>query len=482
MHRQYQPLSPQDIKKIHETTMMVFEDVGFEVQEPDAYDMFKRMDSIVDSERRVVRLKERTVTELIASAPSKITLFGRGDPELDLKLGSEEVYFGTGGTALNVLDYRDGKRRLANMQDLTDIIRIADRLENIHLMLLPTYPNELPIESVDINRFFAGLMNTSKHIMGGVYTKHGIHEVISMAQHIAGSEEALKERPFISMITCGISPLRLDSKYGSFMMEIAREGIPLAVPAEPLCGATSPITLAGNLVVQNADALINVMLTQLVNPGTPVIYGCVSSSTDLRDLNYLGGPVESGLINAAVAQLTEYYGLPYYATAGISDSKSLDAQCGYESAITNLLVTLSGADFIHDAAGLMEFALTVSKEKLVIDNEVLGMAKRALKGIEINEDTLAFDLIRKVGPGGNFIAARHTRKYMHKEHYTPQLSDRERRERWEDDGSKMASDRAHEVVEQILSEPIRFYLPRSKAATIMDMFPTIERGYYINAN
>jgi len=481
MRWQYQPLTAQDVKKIHETTMLVFEEVGFEVQEPEAFEMFKRTDAVIDSDRRVVRMKESAVMDLISTAPSKITLCGRA-LEYDIELGSDKVYFGTGGTALNILDYPSEKRRPANMQDLVDVIRISDSLENIHLVLLPTYPNELPIERVDANRFFAGFMNTSKHVMGGVYTSDGVREVIAMARHAAGSYEAFEERPFLSMITCGISPLLLDSKYGSLMIQIAKEGIPLAVPVEPLCGATSPVTLAGNLVIQNADALINVMLTQLINPGTPVIYGCVATATDLRDLNYLGGPVESGLINAATAQLTQHYGLPYYGTAGISDSKTLDAQCGYESAINNLLVALSGADFIHDAAGLMEFALTVSKEKLVIDNEIIGIALRALDGIEVNEDTLAFDLIRKVGPGGNFIASRHTRKYMQKEHYIPQLGDREKRERWEMNGAKTTSERAHEVVEQILSEPTEFYLSRIMATTLMDMFPSIERKYYEEVN
>ncbi|MDY6842505.1 MAG: trimethylamine methyltransferase family protein [Thermodesulfobacteriota bacterium] len=476
----YQPLSFEDIEKIHETTMRVFEEVGFEVHEPEAFEMFKRTGAIIDSQNRKVRLKESTITDLIASAPSKVTLYARA-PGQNIELGTQNVYFGTGGTALNILDYHTQKRYPATMSDLIDIIRIVDQLDNVHLMLLPTYPNELPIESVDCNRFFAGLMYTTKHIMGGVYTTQGIHDVIEMAKTIAGSSEALKQHPFISMITCGISPLRLDSKYGAFMIQIAKEGIPLAVPAEPLCGATSPITLAGNLVIQNTDALINVILTQLFNPETPVIYGCVATSTDLRDLNYLGGPVESGLLNAATAQLAQYYKLPYYATAGISDSKTLDAQCGYESAINNLLVALSGADFIHDAAGLMEFALTVSKEKLVIDNEIIGMALRAVEGIEVNDDTLAFDVIRQVGPGGNFIAARHTRKYMHKEHYIPQLSNREKRENWEEQGGKITAELAHEVVAHILSEPVHHCLPDSVATKLIETFPIIEPKYHHEA-
>ncbi|MBD3391182.1 MAG: trimethylamine methyltransferase, partial [Chitinivibrionales bacterium] len=337
----------------------------------------------------------------------------------------------------------------------------------------PTYPNELPIDRVDVNRFYAGLQYTSKHIMGGVYTSKGINDVIAMAERVAGSAEALRERPIISMIACGISPLRLDGKYGAYMIQIAREGIPVAVPAEPLCGATSPMSLAGNLVIQNADALINVMLTQLANPGTPVIYGCVATAPDFRDLNYLGGPIESGLLNAGAAQMSRYYGIPYYGTAGISDSKTLDTQCGYESAMNNLLVALAGGDFIHDAAGLMEFAMTVSYEKLVIDNEILGMAMRAVRGMEVNDDTLALDVIKKVGPGGNFLTTRHTRKHSRSEHYRPQLSDRDKRPVWEAQGSRTTAEKAHDIVVGLLDAPVKTYLPEKTAEDLTANYPML---------
>lgn len=452
--------------------MTVLSEVGFEVHEPEIYELFRRMAVSVDSERRVVRISERVASELLASVPSRITLYGRR-PGTDLELGAGNVYCGTGGTALNILDHESGSRRPATLRDLVDVIRIVDRLEHVHFMLLPTYPNELEIEDVDVNRFFAGLYHTSKHVMGGAYTAQGIRDVIAMAERVAGSAEALRERPFISLITCGISPLRLDGKYGGYMKQVARAGIPVAVPAEPLCGATSPVTLAGTLVIQNCDALINVMTTQLVNPGTPVIYGCVASAADMRDLKYLGGPVESGMINAATAQLARHYGIPYYATAGISDTKTLDAQCGYETAITNLLVALAGGEFIHDAAGLMEFALTVSKEKLVIDDDLLGMALRAVRGIRVDEETLGLDAIRAAGPGGDFVSGRHTRKHMRREHYVPRLSDREPREVWEAAGAKPIAERAHEVVVELLGRPVEPHIEEQVAGELRVAFSGI---------
>ena len=170
--------------------------------------------------------------------------------------------------------------------------------------------------------------------MGGVFTPEGLRQVIRLAEMVAGSPEALRERPIISVIACSISPFIIDGNYGDFVVSIAKSGVPLICPSEPLCGATSPVTLAGNIVVQTVDSLMGIMLAQAVNPGTPVIFGSVATNTDPRDLKYIAGSVEMGLINAAAAQMAQFYKLPYYATGGMTDSKILDSQSGYESAIS----------------------------------------------------------------------------------------------------------------------------------------------------
>jgi trimethylamine--corrinoid protein Co-methyltransferase len=282
-----------------------------------------------------------------------------------------------------------------------------------------------------------------------------VKNVVKMAEIIAGSPERLRERPFISMVTCPISPFKLDESYGQLTMEAARNRIPVVVPTEPLCGATAPVTLAGNLVVQNVDTMAGVMLAQLTSPGTPTLYGCISSITDLRDMKYLSGAVEMGLMNAAASQMARFYQLPIYATAGMSDAKVNDAQTGYESAITSLMVALAGGNWIHDAAGFLEFCMTASYDKLVVDNEIIGMVMRAVEGIEVNDETLAFDLIKKTGPGGHFVSARHTRKHMRSEQYVPCLSDREERSKWQAAGAINATDRATKIVNEILNSPIQ---------------------------
>ena len=446
----FKPLTEDSIHRVHQTAMRVIEEVGFEVNSEAALELFKTAEAWVDQEKHLVRLPQKKAMELIGMAPSEVRLCGQ-DEKHDIILGGNRVYTGTGGTALYIYHPDTGQKQQASLDDLKRITKLVDKLDNIHLFMLPTYPTELPVEQVDVNRFFAGLDNTTKHVMGGVYTLDGVKQVIRMAELIAGSGDRLRQRPLISMIACSISPLRMDRQYGDLVVTIARAGIPLVCPAEPLCGATSPVTLAGNLVIQTVDSLMGVMLTQIINPGTPVIFGSVATNTNLSNLKYLAGSVEMGLINAAGAQMAQFYQLPFYATGGMTDSKVLDAQSGYESALTSLLCALAGANFIHDAAGLMEFALTACYEKYVIDNEILGMVMRAVDGIKVNDDTLAFDLIKEVGPGGNFVTTKHTRRFMRSEHYQPSLSDRDSREEWEAKGRKTTLERATESVEELIA-------------------------------
>jgi trimethylamine--corrinoid protein Co-methyltransferase len=457
---QYKPLNEADIKKIHETSLKVFEEVGVNVNADEALKLFKDAGATVDEAEKRVRIPPQLVEKLISTAPSEITLCGRADNgELDCKIGGTRVHLGTGGTALNVQDPGSTDSRRSELKDIMNMARVVDKLENIHFYMLNVYPNDLPAEDVDVNRFGAALNRTRKHIMGGVYTIEGIRNVIKMAEHIAGSPEKLRERPFISMVTCVISPFVIDEIYGRLAIEVARNRIPVVVPTEPLCGATSPITLAGNLVVQNVDTLAGIMVTQMANPGAPVLYGCISSITDLRDMKYLAGSVEMGLLNAASSQMAQFYGIPIYATAGMSDAKVNDAQSGYESAITSLLVGLAGGNFIHDAAGFIEFCMTASYDKLVIDNEILGMVMRAVEGIDVNDETLAFDLIKKIGPAGHFVSERHTRRHMRSQQYLPQFSDRETRDKWQAGGAKDARARATEKAREIIDAPLSSYIP-----------------------
>lgn len=449
----YRPLSNNDLEAIHTTSLRVFSEIGIRVKNKEALKLFAAAGAKVDKADSVVRIEPDLVMDLIRKAPETIVLFGR-KPEHTLAVGGKKVFAGTGGSALYVMDPGSDDRRSALLGDLKDIARVVDSLKNIHFFMLPIIPSDVPEGAIDVNRFSVALAYCSKHIMGGVYTVEGIRNVIRMAEMIAGSRQALIEKPIVSMVTCcSISPFVLDDKYSELTIEVARAGIPVVTPAEPLCGTTSPITLAGNLVVQNVDTLAGVMLAQIANPGAPVFYGCISSIADMKDMKYLSGAVEMGLMNAAASQLAHYYRLPIYATAGMSDSKTIDAQAGVESAITTVMVSLAGGNFIHDAAGFLEFCMCASLEKYVLDDEILGMAMRAVEGIKVNPDTLAFDVLKDTGPGGHFVSARHTRKYMRKEQYKPALCNRDQREKWNREGKTSLRKKAEKKVRKILSKP-----------------------------
>jgi trimethylamine--corrinoid protein Co-methyltransferase len=468
----YKLLTLEDLRMIHDASLELLIEIGIIVHSDKIFNLFKKTSAITDSENRVVKIPYGVVQESLRTAPSEVTLYGRED-RYNLHLDGHNVYMGTGGVAINVIDLYTDERRKALLKDVRNISRLVDALEHVHFNLVPVYPNNLPLNEVDVNRFFGSIANTTKHVMGGVFTWRGLKQVIRMAEFIAGSKEQLIKKPFISFVSCVMSPLKVDKFYGDVLVEVTRYGLPIAVPAEPLTGLTSPITLAGTLAGLHAETMAKIVIAQLVNPGTPIIYGCTASTTDPWTMRYITGSVEMGLINAGAAQLARYCNLPNYTTSGMSDSKVIDAQNGYEKAITSLMVALSGSDFIHDSAGLIEFALTASYKQYVIDNEINGMVMRALKGIEVSEETLALDVFRRVGPGGNFVTQKHTSKHLKKEHFIPLLCDRKPRTEWEAEGRKDVDKKAKEEAKRILVEHRPLELPASIKSKIEQQFPEI---------
>ncbi len=467
----YLPLSESDIVDIHAATMKVLQKTGIAVHCKKALEILDNGGAKVNYDKMRAYIPESLVEECLNSAPSKVTLCGR-DEKHDLELSDKNVYLGTGGTALNVLDL-DRKRRLSNMEDLTNIARLVDALENISFFVCPVYPSELDKSVVDVNRFYGSIFNTTKHVMGGVYSIEGVRKVIKIAEEIAGGPDKLKERPFISMITCIMSPLKFDKDYTELMIEIAKYGLPLATPTAPLAGATAPLTLAGTLVQLNAEALTGIVLTQLVNKGTPVLYSAVPTTVDVRTMAFLFGSVEMGIMNAAASQLARHYKVPIYATAGVTDSKIPDVQSGYEKASTAFLAALAGANYIHDAAGLLEGAMTAGYAQYVIDNEIIGMALRAVRGIEVNPDTLAVDIIDEVGPGGDYLGQQHTMNYMRTETYFTEVADRQNHTNWFNSGSKNGWDKADELARKILETHRTLPIPRDIHEKIKNIAPEI---------
>ncbi|SMC45846.1 trimethylamine methyltransferase family protein [Sporomusa malonica] len=466
-------LGPEDIKKIDETSMKILEEIGMMVKSEEARKIFAENGAIVDNETAVVKIPRSLVKQAIQSAPSKVVLYAQ-NPDNDLHLEKARTHYGTGGTVLYALDRDTGEKRTTTTKDVRDIARMVDYCNNVAFYVVNTYPQDVPDSASDINRFYWAITNTTKHVQGGMYTMKGLKDVIAMAEEIAGGAEKLRQRPIISFIVLMISPLMMDGEYTDYLIEIAKKGIPVTVASEPLAGATSPVTIAATLAMNNAEVLAGITLTQLVNPGASILYGSTSSIMDMREGTYMAGSVEGGMISACLAQMTQYYGLPMYGTAGMTDAKINDSQAGYESALSAMTVGLAGCNFIHDSVGIMEMCQVFSYEKMATDNEILGNVLRVMKGVEVNEDTLAYDLIKTVGPGGHFLDQEHTGKYVRKEFFFPKIADRQTRIRWEEAGSLTAEDRARKLVDKILDKHIPKPVDSKVKAAIRAKFPEIK--------
>ncbi len=471
----YTPMSGKDIKAVHQASMQVLARAGFYVDNKKVLELFREKGARVDFDNNLVRVDEGWVMEHIKKAPPRVILYGR-DEKHSMVVEANRVYFGTGGTALNIIDRQTGQRRPTVTGDIGEIARLVDALPNIHWYCLPVYPTERTKEESDVVRFFYGLKNTGKHVMGGIYgSREGAKEVIRLAQAVAGGEKALREKPIISVICSTISPLRLETRYVEFIYDLVEAGIPIATSCAPIGGATSPITLAGTLVQINAEAICGILLTQVIKAGTPVFYSTVPTTANLRTMDFLFGPVENGIMNAACAQLASFYNLPMYSTGGVTESKLFDVQNGYEKCMNNLLPAMAGAQLIHNAAGLIDSSMTVAHEQYVLDDEIIGAVLRVLDGIRITPDTLAVDEICTVGPGGNYLASDHTVRNMRDELFMPQTAVRVNYGVWEREGSQGSVERARQVAEDILERHTGPSLPAGLEEELLKNYPELKR-------
>lgn len=448
---QYKPLTEEQVQKIHHASLTVLDKTGVQIEEKEALRLFKEAGADITGSR--VHIPAALIEGCLKNARSRVTLAGR-DPENDLILEGSRVHIGTGGAALQVLDLDSGSLRPAVLKDAADMARLVDALDNIHFYLLPIYPTDIPEESVEISKYYAALSNTTKHVQAGVYTQRGLLDVIEMAERIMGGKEKLRERPIVSFITSWmVSPLLFATDVTTLLIEVCRQQMPVVLSSAPMAGSTSPITLAGTLAQLNAEQLAGLCLTQLVNPGTPVIIGPIPATADMRTGSYLGGSVELGIANAAITQLAHHYQLPIYNSAGMTESKLPDFQAGMEKAQSVIQVALAGSNFIHHAAGMLEDMSTIAYEQFVLDNEILGIAMRAVRGIEVTEETLALEAINRVGPGNHYLSDQHTHRYLRSEHYFPSpVLDRQDRGEWQQDGEKDARTRAVSLARELLAE------------------------------
>jgi len=469
----YKPLSEKDVETIHEASLNILEKTGFTYESglDSTLALLENAGAFVDRKADRIYFPRDLIREQAAKAPAQVILYSR-DGQNELNLTEDRVHLGTGGAAIKVLDLETEDPRPSTLNDLYQLGRLVGRLENIHFFLRPCIPTDIPESEYDVNTYYACLKSTAKHVMSGVNDVSGLHRVIDLATIIAGGKDQLQARPFISVITSfAISPLKLCTQSTLIMQEAIRSRIPVALSAAPMSGSTSPITMAGTLAQLHAEQLAGICICQLTNPGAPLLYGGIPGRANLVSMGYLGGAVECGMMNAAIHQLSNHIQVPNYNSSGLTDSKIPDAQAGWEKAATTLLAAMGGSNFVHHAAGMLESMLTVAYEQFVIDDEIIGLCGKVLKGIDVDPEHLALDVIEAVGPGGSFMISDHTLDHLRSEYYLGnRISDQKNREQWEKDGALDARARGRQIARKILAEAPRSYITQELDAVIRKKF------------
>jgi trimethylamine--corrinoid protein Co-methyltransferase len=299
---------------------------------------------------------------------------------------------------------------------------------------------------------YTAMKNSAKPFMGSAMGAQAARDSIQMASILFGSHDQLADKPRMISIMGSLTPLKYDERMLGAMMEYARAGQPQLVGALVIAGATGPVTLAGTLALQNAEILAGIVLTQLVREGTPVVFSGSSSNAEMRSGALSIGSPEMAINASATAQMARYYKLPVRGGGAVSDAKVPDAQAAYESMMSLLMAQVSGVNFVLHSAGILESYSCMSYEKFVIDDEMCGMVKRIKKDYAVTADTLALDVIEKVGPGGHFLDKDHTFDHFREEFFRPLLSNRAKFDGWQAGGSTPVSDTANKKYKKILAE------------------------------
>jgi len=470
--RRLEILSKDELYAVHQATLGVLEKTGASVYSEDALKLFDRAGATVDYKHKNVKLPRNLVEEAIKKAPGSFTqryLRSRYGLKSEVIIGGDETHASLGTSCTYVLDFETGERRGATKRDAANFARILDAQNNFTMHDTMVVPQDVPPEVAEIHRLDAILRNASKPFVATPGLRLGItptfvgrkeihkHLLKMLAAVVGGEEELMKHPPafivsggVVSGYFCPSSPIKWEKDIVELLMEYVKWGFPAMIMTCPGGGASTPVTLAGDLVVANAENLTGIVLAQLVNKGNPVVYAMGANIMDLKTGIMAHGAPEAALLWVAAIQLAQYYGLPSTVPGLKTDSKQPDEQAGYEKAMTTLLELLAAPSIIN-FAGPLEDGILACYEQPVIDNDILGAMLRITRGIEVNPDTLAVDLIHRViESGGNFMTEKHTFKYMRSERWYPSLTDRLPYPSWKKQGAKDMRERAREKTKEIL--------------------------------
>lgn len=438
-------LDKQDLDKIHEASMNILENKGVEVPNEEIKEIFKKNGAEVDGD--MVCIPRDLVKETLEKAPSSFTIHAR-NPEKNVEVGEDKAILAPGYGSPYTQTIDEGRRE-GTFEDYKNFAKLASWSDHIDIVGgVMTEPKDVPEKIRPQKMVLGASMYSDQPVFGTPLNKEKAYDCIKLASMLHG-EELVDDKSVLVTLVNTTSPLGWDSDALDVLREHAKYNQAVVIASLIMSGLTGPMTIAGTLTLQNVEVLSGIVLTQLINPGAPAIYGSASTIADMKKGNLTVGAPEYAKFIGATSQIADYYGLPSRAGGTITDSLQCDAQTGYESMMSSISSIYSGIDFVLHSVGLLENYMAMSYEKFIIDNEILGYISNYQEGLEVNEETIAEDVIRDVEPGDNFMRKEHTMNHM-EDYRKPIISVRESYE--PDKDVPETVQRANEKWKQILSE------------------------------
>ncbi|MBQ4823132.1 trimethylamine methyltransferase family protein [Leisingera sp. HS039] len=425
-------LSQADMEKIHEAALTALEEIGLADAPQSGIDYLTSAGCVLGDDGRI-RFPRALVEDTIAKANRSVTLFSR-DGKSDLQLSGGRVHYGTAGAAVSVVDVHGKEYRDSTVQDLHDAARICDQLDNIHFVQRPMVCRDIPDNlEMDLNSIYATTAGTTKHVGVSFSEPDFVKPGLELLHMIAGGEDKWRERPFVSNSNCFVvPPMKFATESCEVMEECIKGGMPVLLLSAGMAGATAPSSIAGAITQAVAECLAGLVYVNAVSPGAPAIFGTWPFGLDLRTGAMSVGSGEQALLTAGCAQMHKFYNLPGGAAAGASDSKLPDMQAGWEQMCSAVMAGLSGLNMAYEAAGMHASLLGFCLESLILDNDLLGQAQRCVRGIEVNDETLALDQMRAtcMGGPGHYLGTDQTLSRMQVDYVYPDLGDRTSPKEW----------------------------------------------------
>jgi trimethylamine--corrinoid protein Co-methyltransferase len=469
-------LSDELIEKIVAEARELICELGVEIHNKEVLSMLADSGATVDRSNQRAYFTQDIIDKSIAAAPDSFKLYDTlGDEAVDLS--GFNVNYTPGSAAINILDYDGNASRNPNTTDLVRYVKLMTGMNHISSQSTCMVSQDVHEMISDSYRLYLCLLFCEKPVVTGAFTIEAFEIMKNLQVAVRGSKEALAAKPLTVFSCCPTSPIKWSDVTSQNVVDCAKYSIPVEFISMPLTGFMAPVTLVGSLVQHTAETLSGLAISQLTNPGAPVLYGGSPAIFDVKYETTPMGAIGTMMIDCAYNEIGKHLGLPTQAYIGLSDAKLLDAQAGLESSMGATLAALAGINNIS-GPGMLDFESCFSLEKLVLDNEICGMTFRMLKGIEPKEDFPSLPRFEELLREDHLLISDHTRRYLKEEVYFPgPLIDRANRSRWQEEGSRTLSERAHEEVERIVDECEPVKLSDDAKAELVKLMETEARKY-----